>query len=57
MSVVRSWSVVLITALAGSIAAVAPARWLVMHKPINIPRLLEAVGWLSGRRSERPGGG
>ena len=34
----------------------APGRWLVMHKPINIPRLLEAVGWLSGRRAERPGG-
>jgi len=28
VSVARSWSVVLITALTGSIAAVAPARWL-----------------------------
>ncbi len=32
----------------------APGRWLVLQKPIQVPRLLEAVDWLSGRRAERP---
>jgi DNA-binding response OmpR family regulator len=32
----------------------APGRWLVMQKPIPIPRLIAAVEWLSGRRATRP---
>lgn len=32
----------------------APGRWLVMQKPIPVPRLLEAVDWLAGRRPTRP---
>ena len=32
----------------------APGRWLVMQKPIPIPRLIAAVDWLSGRRATRP---
>jgi len=32
----------------------APGRWLVMQKPIPIPRLLESVAWLAGRREARP---
>ena len=35
--------------------AAAPGRWLVMQKPIPAPRLIAAVDWLSGRRTERPG--
>jgi DNA-binding response OmpR family regulator len=34
----------------------APGRWLVMQKPIPIPRLIAAVEWLSGRRATRPDG-
>lgn len=34
----------------------APGRWLVLQKPIPIPRLIEAVDWLSGRRAARPDG-
>ncbi|HVX38183.1 MAG TPA: response regulator [Gemmatimonadaceae bacterium] len=32
----------------------APGRWLVMQKPISVPRLLEAIDWLVGRRPSRP---
>jgi DNA-binding response OmpR family regulator len=32
----------------------APGRWLVMQKPIPIPRLIAAVEWLAGRRATRP---
>lgn len=32
----------------------APGRWLVLQKPIAVPRLLEAVDWLVGRRPTRP---
>jgi DNA-binding response OmpR family regulator len=32
----------------------APGRWLVMQKPIPIPRLIAAVEWLAGRRTTRP---
>lgn len=32
----------------------APGRWLVMRKPIPIPRLIAAVDWLAGRHSTRP---
>jgi DNA-binding response OmpR family regulator len=32
----------------------APGRWLVMQKPIPIPRLIAALEWLSGRRDARP---
>jgi DNA-binding response OmpR family regulator len=32
----------------------APGRWLVMQKPIPVPRLIAAVEWLSGRRATRP---
>jgi DNA-binding response OmpR family regulator len=34
----------------------APGRWLVMQKPIPIPRLLAAIEWLAGRRTTRPDG-
>ncbi len=34
----------------------APGRWLVFQKPIPIPRLLAAIEWLAGRRTERPDG-
>ena len=29
----------------------APGRWLVMQKPISIPRLIAGVEWLAGRRA------
>jgi two-component system cell cycle sensor histidine kinase/response regulator CckA len=32
----------------------APGRWLVMQKPIPIPRLIGAIEWLSGERSGPP---
>ena len=32
----------------------APGRWLVMQKPIAVPRLIAAVEWLIGRRATRP---
>jgi len=32
----------------------APGRWLVMQKPIPIPRLIAAVEWLAGRRIRPP---
>jgi DNA-binding response OmpR family regulator len=32
----------------------APGRWLVMQKPIPVPRLLAAVDYLAGRRATRP---
>ena len=32
----------------------APGRWLVMQKPIPVPRLIAALEWLSGRRETRP---
>ena len=32
----------------------APGRWLVMQKPIPVPRLIAALEWLSGRRDTRP---
>jgi DNA-binding response OmpR family regulator len=32
----------------------APGRWLVMQKPIPVPRLLAAIEWLAGRRATRP---
>ena len=31
-----------------------PGRWLVMQKPIPIPRLVAAVEWLAGRRTCPP---
>ena len=34
----------------------APGRWLVMQKPIPVPRLIAAVEWLAGRRATRPDG-
>ena len=33
----------------------APGRWLVMQKPIPIPRLIAAVEWLAGRRTQLTG--
>jgi two-component system cell cycle sensor histidine kinase/response regulator CckA len=33
----------------------APGRWLVMQKPIPIPRLIAAVEWLAGQRTRAPG--
>jgi DNA-binding NtrC family response regulator len=33
----------------------APGRWLVMQKPIPIPRLIAAVEWLAGRCAAPPG--
>jgi DNA-binding response OmpR family regulator len=33
----------------------APGRWLVMQKPIPIPRLVSAIEWLAGRRAHPPG--
>jgi CheY-like chemotaxis protein len=33
----------------------APGRWLVMQKPIPIPRLIAAIEWLAGRRARPPG--
>jgi CheY-like chemotaxis protein len=33
----------------------APGRWLVMQKPIPIPRLVGAIEWLAGRRQRPPG--
>ena len=35
----------------------APGRWLVMQKPIPIPRLIAAVEWLAGRREAPPADG
>jgi two-component system cell cycle sensor histidine kinase/response regulator CckA len=32
----------------------APGRWLVMQKPIPIPRLIAAVEWLSGKSGAPP---
>jgi CheY-like chemotaxis protein len=32
----------------------APGRWLVMQKPIPIPRLVAGVEWLAGRRTCPP---
>jgi DNA-binding response OmpR family regulator len=32
----------------------APGRWLVMQKPIPIPRLIQAADYLAGRRASRP---
>lgn len=32
----------------------APGKWLVMQKPIPVPRFLAAVDYLSGRRATRP---
>ena len=32
----------------------APGRWLVMQKPIPIPRFIAAIEWLAGRRASRP---
>jgi CheY-like chemotaxis protein len=32
----------------------APGRWLVMQKPIPIPRLVAGVEWLAGRRACPP---
>lgn len=32
----------------------APGRWLVMQKPIPVPRLIAAVDYLAGRRATRP---
>ncbi|MGH7617180.1 MAG: response regulator [Gemmatimonadaceae bacterium] len=32
----------------------APGRWLVMQKPIPIPRLIAAVDWLAGKRTAPP---
>lgn len=32
----------------------APGRWLVMQKPIPVPRLVAAVDYLAGRRATRP---
>jgi two-component system cell cycle sensor histidine kinase/response regulator CckA len=32
----------------------APTPWLVMQKPIPIPKLLESVDFLAGRRDARP---
>lgn len=32
----------------------APGRWLVMQKPIPIPRLVAAVEWLAGKRVHPP---
>ena len=31
-----------------------PGRWLVMQKPISVPRLVGAIEWLTGRRTEPP---
>lgn len=33
----------------------APGRWLVMQKPIPIPRLIAAVEYLAGKRARPPG--
>lgn len=33
----------------------APGRWLVMQKPIPIPRLIAAVEYLAGKRTRPPG--
>ncbi|HEY9225404.1 MAG TPA: response regulator [Gemmatimonadaceae bacterium] len=32
----------------------APGRWLVMQKPIPVPKLIAAVEWLSGKRNRPP---
>jgi DNA-binding response OmpR family regulator len=32
----------------------APGRWLVMQKPIPIPRLVAAIEWLAERRTQPP---
>jgi DNA-binding NtrC family response regulator len=32
----------------------APGRWLVMQKPIPIPRLIAAIEWLAGKRTRPP---
>jgi CheY-like chemotaxis protein len=32
----------------------APGRWLVMQKPIPIPRLIQAADYLAGRRTSKP---
>jgi DNA-binding response OmpR family regulator len=32
----------------------APGRWLVMQKPIPIPRLIAAIEWLAGKRTQPP---
>ncbi len=32
----------------------APGHWLVMQKPIPIPRLIGAIEWLSGKRTSPP---
>jgi DNA-binding response OmpR family regulator len=32
----------------------APGKWLVMQKPIPVPRLLAAVEYLTGQRATRP---
>jgi two-component system, cell cycle sensor histidine kinase and response regulator CckA len=32
----------------------APGRWLVMQKPIPIPRLIAAIEYLAGRRTRPP---
>jgi DNA-binding response OmpR family regulator len=32
----------------------APSPFLVMQKPIPVPKLIEAVAYLSGRRANRP---
>ena len=32
----------------------APGRWLVMQKPIPVPRLIAAVDWLAGKRTRPP---
>ncbi len=33
----------------------APGRWLVMQKPIPVPRLIAAVEYLAGKRTRPPG--
>jgi two-component system cell cycle sensor histidine kinase/response regulator CckA len=32
----------------------APGRWLVMQKPIPVPRLIAAIEWLAGKRPRPP---
>jgi two-component system, cell cycle sensor histidine kinase and response regulator CckA len=32
----------------------APGRWLVMQKPVPVPRLIAAVDWLAGKRPRPP---
>ena len=32
----------------------APGKWIAIQKPVSVPRLIDSLDWLSGRRDVRP---